>query len=118
MTGSSRICHEVLGAWLDGFPGAALQPQTAFVPGDPLLAAHAQRQFRELVADLLRDVEQLPLVGPVQPVTPEYLRLDGPDPIAPARAGPSRQTYTTLNVSPQGLSKDEPGALRQRAGHL
>lgn len=67
------IAEVQLGAWLAVFPGTGGQPQIHQLPGAPdeQVGGPAFNSVRDA---LLRDSEQLPLRGPVQP-TREFLRL-------------------------------------------
>jgi hypothetical protein len=80
----AELVEEVQTAgWLHVFPQTGGQVQTAHLAGDrrpvdpltgrPEPIAVPQRMFSEVLSDLRRDSEQLPLCGPVEP-TADYLR--------------------------------------------
>jgi hypothetical protein len=76
----ARLVSEVhTGAWVAHHPHSGATPQTAHVPGDPLLVGQPQQSFQNLVSDLHRDLQALPLAGPASP-NPEAIRrlLDKP----------------------------------------
>jgi hypothetical protein len=83
----AALTEEVnLGAWLAMFPATGGQLQTAYLAGDdrpvdpltgrPEPVVAPKRTFSHVLRDLLRDSEQLPHLGPVQPTREAVRKMD------------------------------------------